>query len=162
MEVQPPELQDVVQEVTEPSTATQQQVVVNAGLATENCGNGSIQSTQAVLNRIAEKYLQDVSPSSPEEYNGFMVYLKEMRKALVLDVKSGSLIVTVEVGSEEILEELWKDYCEGHLNEMAQKFLVTEELLEEFCLIELKLTTLIAEEEYKACKRCFSGKLNKK
>ena len=85
-----------------------------------------------------------------------------MRKVLVLDVKSGSLIVTVEVGSEEILEELWKDYCSGHLNEVAQKFLVTEELLEEFGLIECKLATLIAEEEYKACKCYFSGKLNKK
>ncbi|XP_068752743.1 uncharacterized protein [Montipora capricornis] len=157
MEVQPPEPQEVFREVREPSTAKKQQVVVNTGLATENCGNGSIQSTQALLNRIAEKYLQDVSPSNPEEYNRFMIYLTEIRKALVVDVKSGSLIVTVEVGSEEILEELWEDYCNGHLNEMAQKLLVTEELLEEFGLIELKLTTLIAEEEYQACKRYFSG-----
>ncbi|XP_068688920.1 uncharacterized protein [Montipora foliosa] len=156
MKVQPPEPQEVFHKVREPSTAKKEQVVVNTGVATENCGNGSIQSTQALLNRIAEKYLQDVSPSNPEEYNRFMVYLKDMRKVLVLDVKSGSLIVTVEVGSEEILEELWKDYCSGHLNEVAQKFLVTEELLEEFGLIECKLATLIAEEEYKACKHYFS------
>ncbi|XP_068688784.1 uncharacterized protein [Montipora foliosa] len=158
MDVQPPESQEVFQEVREPSTAKKQQVVVNTGLATESRGNGSIQSTQALLNRIAEKYLQDVSPSNPEEYNRFMIYLTEIRKALVVDVKSGSLIVTVEVGSEKILEELWEDYCKGHLNEVAQKFLVTEELLEEFGLMELKLTTLIAEEEYKACKRYFSVK----
>ena len=162
MEVQPPELQDVAQEVTEPNTATQQQVVVNEGLATENCGNGSIQSTQALFNRIADKYLQHIGFSNSEQFNRFIDNLEKVRKVLFLDVKSGSLIVTVEVGSEEILEELWEDYCKGHLNEMAQKFLVTEELLEEFGLIELKLTILIAEEEYKACKRYFSGKLNKK
>ncbi|XP_068754719.1 protein mono-ADP-ribosyltransferase PARP12-like [Montipora capricornis] len=69
----------------------------------------------------------------------------------------GSLIITVEVGSEEILEELWQDYQKGHLNEMAQTFLVTEDLLEEFGLIEFKLTTFIAEGEYKACQQFFSG-----
>ncbi|XP_068751375.1 uncharacterized protein [Montipora capricornis] len=147
MQVHPREPQDVVQEVRVPNT----------GLTTENIGNICSQSTQALLNRIAELYLQHVSLSNPEQFNGFIVYLKEVRKVLVLDVTSGSLIVTVEVGSEELLEELWKDYRTGHLNEVAQKFLVTEELLEECGLIELKLTLHIAEEEYKACKRYFWG-----
>ncbi|XP_068749816.1 uncharacterized protein [Montipora capricornis] len=128
---------------------------------TENFGKITSQRTQALLNKIGDKYLQDVSPSNVEEYNGFMFYLKEMRKVLVVDVKPGCLIVTVEVGSEKILEELWKDYREGHLNEVAQKFLVTEELLVECGLTELKLTIHIAEEEYKTCKRYFCDMVKK-
>ncbi|KAJ7388927.1 hypothetical protein OS493_034853, partial [Desmophyllum pertusum] len=38
---------------------------------------------------------------------------------------------------------------------MAQKFLVTEDLLKELGLIEVKLMTTIPEEEYKACREYF-------
>lgn len=156
------EPQEVIQAVTIPSNAKEQQVEVNAGLATEHCENGSVQFTQSVLGQIALKYLQTVKPSTPEQWNGFVCYLERVRKVVFLGVKSGSLIITVEVGNEKTLEELWQDYRNGHLNEMAQKYLVTEELLEEFGLIDFKLTTFIAEGEYKACQHYFSGKLNNK
>ncbi len=74
---------------------------------------------------------------------------------LIVDTKSGSLIITVECGSLEILDELWEDYCTGYLNEMAQRFLVSEEILKELGLIEVKLTTTILEEEYRACREHF-------
>ena len=153
--------QEVIQEVGEPNPTKKQQTLINTGLATENCGNGSIQSTQAVFNKIVETCFQHVDPSNPEQLNGFICNLERVHKVLFHHVETGSLIITVEVGSEEILEKLWQDYRKGHLNEMAQEFLVTEELLKEFGLIEFKLTTFISEEEYKACQRFFSGKLNK-
>ena len=80
---------------------------------------------------------------------------------LFVDAQSGSLIVTVECSSLEILEGLWNDYCAGRLNEMAQKFLVTEDVLKKFGLTEVKLTTTILEKEYRACRGYFlqcSGK----
>ena len=156
------EPQEVIHERREPSTTKKQQVVGNTSFATENGGNVSIQSTQAVLNRIVYKYLQHVCPSNVEQFIDFVVYLEKVRKELVLDpIKPGSLVPTVEVGSEEILEEVWKDHHkEGHLNEMAQKLPAIRELLEEYRLILFKLTTLIAEEQYKAFKRDLSGELN--
>ena len=78
-----------------------------------------------------------------------------MRKVLVLDPKSGSLIVTVLCTSLEILDALWCDYCTGHLNDMAQKYLVTKDVLKEFDLIELKLKTTIQVEEYMAARDFF-------
>ena len=39
--------------------------------------------------------------------------------------------------SLEILDALWGDYRTGHLNDMAQKYLVTKEVLKEFDLNEL-------------------------
>ena len=100
-------------------------------------------------------------PSTPEELNGFLQYLKEVRKVLVLDVQSGSLIITVKCGSLDILEGLWKDYCSGRLNEMAQKYLVTDDILKELGLTEVKLKANIKEEEYTACEEHFMRNFGK-
>ncbi|KAJ7347630.1 hypothetical protein OS493_039947, partial [Desmophyllum pertusum] len=108
-----------------------------------------------VLNLAAFKYLQTVDPTRPEDFNAFVYYLEKVRKVLIVDTKSGSLIITVECSSLEILDGLWDDYCAGFLNEMAQKFLVTEDVLTELGLIEVKLTTTIPEEEYRACQEYF-------
>lgn len=124
-------------------------------------GEEGIPSAQGVLNFIAFKYFQTVDPSKPEELNGYLQYLREVRQVLFVDAQTGSLIITVECNSLEILEGLWNDYSTGHLNEMAQKFLVTDDVLKDFGLIEVKLTTNISEKEYRACREHFmlpSGK----
>ena len=123
---------------------------------------GLVPSTQQVLNLAAFKYLQTIDPSKPEDMNGFVQYLKEVRKVLIVDTKQGSLIITVECSSLEILDKLWFDYCTGYLNEMAQKYLVTEEILNELGLSSVKLTSTILGEEYITCRNYFlrlSGEL---
>ncbi|KAL9958682.1 hypothetical protein ACROYT_G035731 [Oculina patagonica] len=109
-------------------------------------------TAQDVLNLAASKYLQAIDPSKPEDLNGFIYYLEKVRKVLILDARPGSLIITLECNSLEILDELWEDYCTGHLNEMAQKYLVTEDLLKELGLTDVKLSTTILEEDYRACR----------
>lgn len=118
-------------------------------------------STQEVLSMIASKYFQILDPSTPEELNGFIEYMKKVREVIIVDVKTGSLIITVECSSLQILDELWIDYKTGHLNEMAQKYLVTEDVLKAFGLTELKLKTTIVEEEYTACREVFLTSLGK-
>ena len=138
---------------TVPTASDQQQTDFAAG--------SGLSREQQVLTFIAEKYMQNVCPSELEEFNGFLQYMKDMRKVIILDVTPGSLILTVECGSLEILEGLWEDYCSGLLNSTAQKYLVTEEVLETFGLAEVKLTITILEDEYMACRNCFllfSGK----
>ena len=114
-----------------------------------------IPSAQEVMNSIAHKCFRVVDPSNPEELNGFVRFLSDVRKVLVLDVQSGSLIVTVLCSSLKVLGALWYDYCTGHLNDMAQKYLVTKDVLKEFDLTELKLTTTIQGEEYIAARKFF-------
>ncbi len=117
---------------------------------------GDFPTEQEVLNLAASKYLKTIDPSRPEDLNGFVHYLREIRELLIVDTKLGSLIITVECSSLEILDKLWDDYCTGLLNEMAQTFLVTEDILQEFGLIDVKLTTTMLEEEYMACREHFS------
>ena len=110
-------------------------------------------STQEVLNRIADKCFQHVDASNPDELNGFLTYLEKVRKVLVLDVKTGSLIFKLECRSVKILDDLWKDYSTGRLNEEAQLYLVTNDILKEFGLSSFKLTSNIKEKDYKTCRQ---------
>ena len=132
-----------------PSTSSQSDV---EGRERKHSGNGKVPSSQDVLNLIALKCFKAVDPSKPEELNGFLEYLEKVRKVLVIDSTRGSLIVTVECGSLPILDELWQDYRRGDLDVMAQKFLVTADILEELDLVEVKLKTTIAEDECRACR----------
>ncbi len=138
-----------------PVTSYQQQASPMAAFSEENVPYTGIPPTQEVLNFIAYKYFQAVDPSNPEELNGYLQYLRDVRNVLIVNTQQGSLIITLECSSLEILEELWEDYCSGHLNEMAQKFLVSEEVLRKFGLIAVKLTTTILVEEYIACRQYF-------
>ena len=111
-------------------------------------------TTQGVLNRIADWYI-NITPRTQEGLSGFLSYMEKARNVLVVDKASGSLIITVECSSLEILDGLWQDYLTGHLNEMAQQLLVTEDILREFGLLEVKLKITILEAEYLACRKCF-------
>ena len=124
-------------------------------LGDATAGNDDIPSPQEVLSFIAFKSFQPVDPSKPEELNGFLEYMEKVRKVLIVDTQSGSLIITVECSSLEILDGLWQDYCTGYLNEMAQRFLVTEDILKKFDLTDVILTITILEEEYRACREHF-------
>ena len=64
-------------------------------------------------------------------------------------------MITVKCESLQILEKLWLEYSSGRLGEMVQNCFVTEKILKEFNLTELKLKTTIDIEEYKARKVCF-------
>ena len=114
----------------------------------------SIPTQSEVLCSIASRYLEDISPKSKEDYNNFLTYMQKMRVTLT-GVSVGSLVMTVKCVSLQILEDLWEDYSSGHLAEVVQKCFVTEEILKELNLAELKLKTTMEEEEYKACKVYF-------
>jgi len=88
-------------------------------------------------------------------------YLIKKLGVHVQDNKLGSLVITVSCGSLEVLENLWEDYCSGHLNEVVQETLVTKEVLKALCLSEVKFKTTISEEEYKACKEWFMQRSGK-
>ena len=118
-----------------------------------------IPTRREVLAHIAANYLQTTPPRSREEVDGFLRYMKDMQ-LLITGVDTGSVIMTVECASLEILEGLWADYNNGYLNEVAQKFFRTADIIREFG--EVKFTVSILEEEYRACRAFFlplSGKL---
>ena len=95
-----------------------------------------------------------IKPQSIEEWNWFREHLKEMR-VIINGVSDGSLVITVKCESLMILEEFWTDYSSGHLGEVVQNCFVTEKILKELNLAELRLKTTMEIEEYNACKMFF-------
>ena len=107
-----------------------------------------------VLATIADKYLNSVNPSSPEEFKTF-VELMERLNLIMVGNKLGSLLITVKCNSLQILENLWKEYCSGNLGKMVQSCFASEYILRTFHLSALELKTTIREEDYEACKQHF-------
>ena len=127
--------------------------VSSAGLPLER--SDVIPNAKGVMNFIARKYFHTLDTTKPEELNGFLQYLSDVRKVLVLDAQSGSLILTALCSSLEILDALWYDYCAGHLNNMVQKHLLTKDVLKKFDSTEMKLTITIEREEYITARKFF-------
>jgi len=119
-----------------------------------------LQTNQA-LDPSAELDIWKVIFSFKKSLDLLIEYLRTKLGVNVQDSRLGSLIVTVSCTSLEILERLWDDYCNGHLNEVVQETLVTEELLKKLCLSEVKLKTVISEEVYKAYKELVTHRSGK-
>ena len=109
---------------------------------------------QEMFLSIVRDYFQATPPQSIEEIERFMEYVKQMR-IIITGVSEGSLLITVRCESRMILEELWTDYSSGHLGEVVQNCFVTEKILKELNLAELRLKTTMDIEEYNACKMFF-------
>ena len=132
---------------------SQPQTSDTSAFSSRNVGNEAIPSPQQILSLIASKYLNNLNPSTPEDFNGFIEYMEKVRKVIIVDWNLGSLIITVECSSLEILEGLWQDYCTGNLGREVQEYLVTEDVLKELGLTEVTLTTTIDEKNYRDCQK---------
>ena len=82
-------------------------------------------------------------------------YLKKSYEVAVMMVKPGSLIITVQCLTLKSLERLWNDYRSGDLNDIVERFLVTDELKRKLWMDNVRLKTTIEEENYLICKKAF-------
>jgi len=128
---------------------------VSSGAETPQASSVILLETQTVLAQIASKYLETAPPSCKEDLDDFMTYMGKMR-FIITGIATGSLLITVRCDSLRILERLWEDYSSGHLGDVVQRCFVTEEILVELSLAELKLKTTISKDEYEACKVYFT------
>ena len=139
------------QEVQQPRTST----------TSAASGSVSYPQTEDLLARKEKTFLSIIEDSyhtmklkSIEEWDWFKEFAKEM-KVIIIGVSKGSLVITVKCESLMILEELWTDYLSGRLGEVVQNCFVTEKILKELNLAELRLKTTMDIEEYNACKTFF-------
>ncbi|XP_015768941.1 PREDICTED: uncharacterized protein LOC107347503 [Acropora digitifera] len=72
---------------------------------------------------------------------------------LLENVGMGSVIITFNCQSLKSLEHLWNDYLSGHLDKMAEQYLVTKEMKEKLNMETIGLTTTIEKENYLQCRR---------
>ena len=110
------------------------------------------------VNRYMKQKVEEVNSlgifdySEPGGIRRFYAYLIGELNLMNVNFQSSSIKVIVKCLTLEILENLWRDYCSGHLNEAAEKYLITEKVKEELGMETIKLKTTILEEDYVACK----------
>ena len=71
----------------------------------------------------------------------------------VVSVRKGSIVIILECPTLESLEHLWRDYRSGHLDKVAERYLVTDEMRKKLNLETIWLKTTIDEENYLNCKK---------
>ena len=109
------------------------------------------------MNDIASRYLKSVELSDRKEFDDFKQHPTDIRKILIIDIRQGSLTITVPgaVRYRSLMNYGKTIVVVTHVNEMAQKCLVTKEILTEFGLKEAKPVTTILEKECRACRERF-------
>ena len=109
-------------------------------------------SVEEIMRTVAEQYLKTCPPGSKQDFWDFRDYLREVQGLIICREEERSLYITVKCTSLEILEDLWRAYKSGVLNEAAERYLITDEVLKEYELREFTFITVIDEEEYRRCK----------
>ena len=98
-------------------------------------------------------YLQHRTVFSDEGVSGLIEYIKKTHNVAVESVGLGCLEITSRCPTLESLKSLWSDYQSGHLNDIAVRYLVTDDIKKKLNVQNVKLTTTIEEENYRNCKK---------
>ena len=92
-----------------------------------------------------------------------MFYYLECRyNLLIMEYMVGCVKITVQCPTLDSLENLWSDTLSGHLDKLAEEYLMTSTIKTELGTDAVKFKVTIKEEDYLACKMSFSqlsGKL---
>ena len=86
------------------------------------------------------------------QVSGLIEYIVDTHKVATKSVGLGSLEITFGCTSLESLESLWNDYQSGHLNDIAERYLVTDDIKRKLMLENVRMKTTIDEENYRICK----------
>ena len=110
------------------------------------------------VTRQIQVYTKYRRVSSAEGVSALIEHIQNTYNLALKSVGIGSLELTFQCTSLESLESLWSDYQCGHLNEVAERYLVTHDIKKELNLERIRLKTIIEEENYRICKRILMAK----
>ncbi|XP_068739431.1 uncharacterized protein [Montipora capricornis] len=95
----------------------------------------------------------DYSSNKRKGVRALTDFINKAYEVSLIAVNVGSLEITVDCPTLKSLEHLWNDYVSGHLNKVAERYLVTAEMKKKVGLETINLKTTIDEENYLACKK---------
>ncbi|CAH3188636.1 unnamed protein product, partial [Porites lobata] len=110
------------------------------------------------LQRQILLYFQHRTIATSEGVSGLIEYIKKTHNVALESVGLGSLEVKFRCTSLESLESLWNDYQSGHLNHIAERYLVTDDIRRKLNFENVRLKTTIDEENYKMCEKILKEK----
>ena len=111
--------------------------------------------SQTVQNYV--KYNDHSRDNLVEALKSFTEHLINSYGVNLVTVAEGSVIIIGECPTLESLEHLWRDYLAGHLDKVAERFLVSDAMKKELNLETICLKITIEEENYLNCKKALIG-----
>ncbi|XP_068739746.1 uncharacterized protein [Montipora capricornis] len=99
---------------------------------------------------------RDYSSNKQKGVSALTDFIHKAYEVSLMAVNVGSLEIIVECPTLKSLEHLWNDYLSGHLNNVAERYLVTDEMKKKVGLETINLKTTINEEDYLACRKFFA------
>ncbi|PFX29241.1 Stimulator of interferon genes protein [Stylophora pistillata] len=120
------------------------------------------EAKRLIMREMTKHFLEKHQAEIPlEQYpDSLSYYLKGVRDLMIREAGEGSLRIVLECRTLKILERLWEDYSSGHLNEVAEERLLTDEIRKKYEVESIALETTITVEDYLACKLSLTVDLN--
>ena len=116
------------------------------------------QDVHEIVTRQIQLYTKYRKVATDEGVSGLITHIQETYRLALKSVGFGSLRITFNCQSLESLENLWSDYQSGQLNDIAERYLVTDDIKKKLNLETVRLKTTIEEENYQICKRILMEK----
>ena len=113
---------------------------------------------EEIQQQLSKEETSDVTVGELPQY---FQHLELIHDSTPTEGNDNSLRLAVRCNNLEELERLWENYRSGRLNEIAEKYLVTDEIKRRFDVETVNLATTIQEEDYLACKEFLSSKPSK-
>ena len=113
------------------------------------------EAMEDILTQVVEKYVKCNEFSKDnlgEDLKSFTDHIVNVYGVNLVTVGKGSVIIILDCPTLDSLEHLWNDYLAGHLDNLAQRYLVTNEMKKKLNLETGSLKTTIVEEDYLNCK----------
>ncbi|XP_044179117.1 uncharacterized protein LOC122960730 [Acropora millepora] len=83
----------------------------------------------------------------------FVEFLEKAYDVTRVGLNKGFPIISPNCKTLKGLDQLWNDYLSGHLNKVAERYLVTEEVKTKLNLRKINLKTSIEEKNYLNCRK---------
>ena len=105
------------------------------------------------LSRHIQVYIKHRKVTTPDGVSALIEHIHKTYDLALESVGVGSLELTFRCPTLESLQHLWSDYQSGYLNEIAKKYLVTNDIKEKLNLETVRLKTIIEDESYRNCRK---------
>ena len=124
----------------------------------QDLSNEQEEIVHEILSRQIQVYVKHRKVTTPDGVSALIEHIHKTYDLALESVGIGSLEITFRCPTLESLEHLWSDYQAGYLNEIAMKYLVTNEIQEKLNLETVRLKTTIEDDNYRNCRKILMEK----
>ena len=115
----------------------------------QDLSNEQEEIVHEILSRQIQVYVKHRKVTTPDGVSALIEHIHKTYDLALESVGVGSLELKFRCPTLESLEHLWSDYQSGYLNEIAEKYLVTNDIKKKLNLETVRLKTTIEYENYR-------------